>query len=225
MAKTDKKSEKAEIDWPPCQLMLVIEPGAGARARLEAALAVSQVAAVLVRPKTGDRLGAGEVKPLVDAAQAAGAAALVFEDALLAKTLKADGVHLPMGLDVSRRVEDARAEIGQDATVGVDAGHSRHAAMDAGDAGADYVGFGAGDGSVGALAARDDLIAWWADIFEVPCVALDVAAIEDAEKLARDGADFVALILPAQGAPEVAAQLSGDVDAMLMRAADTAAAE
>ena len=222
---TQKNAQlKDNIDWPACQLMLVVEPGAGARERLKAALDVGQAAAVLVRPKAGDRLGAGEVKPLVDAARAAAAAALLFEDALLAKTLKADGVHLPEGQDVTRRVREARAVLGQDATVGVDAGHSRHAAMEAGEAGADYVAFGAGDGSSVGLEARDDLIGWWAEIFEVPCVALDVATADEAGRLARDGADFVGLVVPAGAMPDAVRALVSDTDTALMRAADVAAA-
>ena len=198
MSKSKSKTTATDVDWPNCQLMLVIEPGPGARERLTAALQAADVQAVLIKPKPGDQLGAGEVKPLVDLAQDQGAAAILFEDADLAKTLRADGIHVAPGLSVRERVTAARAVLGTDASIGVDAGTSRHYAMEAGEAGADYVAFGAADGSTEARTQRDELIQWWAEIFEVPCVALDLADADAVERADHLGADFAALSLPAQ---------------------------
>ena len=74
MSKSKSKTAATDVDWPTCQLMLVIEPGPGARERLTAALQAADVQAVLIKPKPGDQLGAGEVKPLVDLAQEIGRA-------------------------------------------------------------------------------------------------------------------------------------------------------
>jgi thiamine-phosphate pyrophosphorylase len=216
---TKSKSSKAaaDVDWPACQLMLTVQPGPGAVEALRAAFGYCQPVAVLIRPAAEHNLGAGEVKPLVDLAQDYGAAAIIFEDVRLARTLKADGIHLSASADgaLSDLIADARANLGAAANIGVDAGISRHRAMEAGEAGADYVAFGAAEGTPVAREARDDLIGWWASIFEVPCVALDVATADEAAAADRDGADFVALTLPAKGSLEDVMVLAGDVDAVL----------
>jgi thiamine-phosphate pyrophosphorylase len=84
--------------------------------------------------------------------------------------------------------------------------------------GADYVAFGAPahlKDRVKARVRRDELVAWWAEIFEAPCVALDVETPEEAEALARAGADFVGLRLPS-GAPAAATRaLVGAIAAVL----------
>ena len=218
MAKS--KSKAAEIDWPACQLMLVIEPGPGALERLRGAFEQGTVAAVLIRPKGGDELGAGEVKPLVDLAQDQGAAAILFDNAELAKILRADGVHVPAGLSVREQVVAARAVLGDEASIGVDAGASRHAAMEAGEAGAEYVAFGAISNSDEARTLRDELVAWWADIFEVPCVALDLVTVDDVVTAHRIGADFAGLIISAAVPVAGVMKLVGDADMALLNASD-----
>ena len=206
-----------EVDWPSCQLMLVIEPGPGAREQLQAALDAAPIAAVLLRPKQGDQLGGGETKPLVDLAQAHGAAAILFDDIDLAKTLRADGVHVPAGLDIPEQVAAARSVLGDDATIGVDAGTSRHHAMEAGEAGAAYVAFGVIDGTVDGRTQRDALLEWWAEIFEIPSVALDLESAEDVVLASSFGADFAGLsIRPGQSTDDVAA-LVGAADMQLLQ--------
>ena len=207
-----------DVDWPACQLMLVIEPGPGARERLRAALEAATVAAVLIRPKPGDQLGAGEVKPLVDLAQDQGAAAILFEDIDLVKVLRADGVHVPAGLNVREHVEAARAVLGADASVGVDAGTSRHQAMEAGEAGAEYVAFGVVADTDEGRAERDALVAWWADIFEIPCVALDLRTSDEVAAASRMGADFAGLSLDRSRSADEVAELVGAADMALMQA-------
>ena len=220
MAKSNK-SEKSQTDWPSCQLMLVIQPGPGARERLQAAFEQATVAAVLIRPKAGDRLGAGEVKPLVDLAQDQGAAAILYDDADLAKTLRADGVHVPAGLNVREHVEAARAILGPDASIGVDAGGSRHAAMEAGEAGAEYVAFGLAEASEEARTDRDTLVAWWADIFEVPCVALDIATADEVAAADRNGADFAGLVISLTQPVDAIMTLAGEADMRLIQGTAT----
>ena len=181
-----------------CRLILLVQSGAGVRERLAAALEAADVASVIIEADDAEA-----AKPLIAMAQKAGAAALLAGDAQLARTLKADGVHLPVDFDEAD-YDEARNILGQRFIVGADAGRSRDAAMRMGEAGAEYVGFGI-PGFVGdteaARARQLELIAWWAEIFQVPCVAFDVETAADAEALARAGADFVAIRLAPAWAP------------------------
>lgn len=197
--------------------MLTVQPGPGAVDALLAAFGHCQPAAVLIRPAPEHHLGAGETKPLVDIAQDYGAAAIIFGDVKLARTLRADGVHFDAQVDgaLEHVVADARAALGAAANIGVDAGISRHRAMEAGEAGADYVAFGAAQSDAVTRTARNDLVAWWGEIFEVPCVALDILSADEAASAERDGADFVALTLPPGAMPDVVMLLVGAVDAVL----------
>ncbi len=116
---------------------------------------------------------------------------LVENDAARARRIGADGVHLPADAALYGQ---AREHLGQRAIIGVGCNESRHDAMLLAELGADYVAF------VPAAAAsgreredRAELIAWWSEIFVVPCVAWNVETPEEAVNLARLGADFVAL--------------------------------
>ena len=205
---------------PPtgCGLYTVLEAGDGAGERLAAALAAVEAAAVLIAPPAGERLDAGKAKPLVEQAKAAGVACLLMEDARLARTLGAEGVHVPINDDVPAAYRAARELLGRGALVGADAGISRHAAMVLAEAGADYVGFGAPPHLKDldtARARREELVAWWAPIFEVPCVAFDVESGEAASGLAWAGADFVAVTLEAGLAPAAGRErLAGIAEAL-----------
>jgi thiamine-phosphate pyrophosphorylase len=187
-------------------MMIVVETGAGAPARLAAALAAGKIASVVIA--AADGTPAVEVQALIGAAQASGAAALIRDDARLARTLRADGVHLSAGN--AKAFGEAREIVGSRGIVGVDAGRSRHEAMVAGEAGADYVAFGIPDhvdDRVKAHKRRCELVAWWSEIFEVPVVAFDVARAEEAGQLAAAGADFIALTLPAREPPATSGEL------------------
>lgn len=176
------------------ELFLVVEAGESALDRLTAALTAAHVASVLIVPPAGQALDASKAKPLAEHAQSQGAATLVLDDAALGRQIGADGVHLTHGKDIDSRYRAARQTAGRGAIVGIDAGASRHDAMTLAEAGADYVAFGVPAGPQDTEAARErrlDLIAWWAEIFEVPCVALDVETPEEAAELARAGADFI----------------------------------
>jgi thiamine-phosphate pyrophosphorylase len=105
------------------------------------------------------------------------------------------------------RYGEARDILGGRFIVGADAGRSRHDAMTLGEAGADYVGFGIPahvEDRESARSRRLELVGWWSEIFEVPCVAFDVETAEEAARLAAAGADFVALRAPALPAAELA---------------------
>ena len=135
----------------------------------------------------------------VAAIQKRGIATLVAGDAALARVVRADGVHLPPSKTLAAAFTEARETLGARFIVGVDAGRSRHDAMALGEAGADYIGFGIPahvEDRETARGRRHDLVAWWAEIFEIPCVAFDVETPDEAEDLARAGADFIAVRIP-----------------------------
>jgi len=196
-------------DEAATRLCAVIEAGEAALGHLAAALATAEVACVLIAPARGAGLEAHAAGPLVEAAQRRNAAALIVEDTQLARALRADGVHLSLAKTGTSRYGGI---------VGVDAGISRHDAMSVAEDGADYVAFGAPahlKDRAKARVRRDELVAWWAEIFEAPCVALDVETPEEAEALARAGADFVGLRLPCAAPAAATRELVGAIAAVL----------
>jgi thiamine-phosphate pyrophosphorylase len=176
---------------PRCRLYLQLpgQPTAKLEAQLTQALAKADVACVLL----GDDQGASDehhVNRFIDLVQATGAACLIENDVELAERLGADGVHL--GAD-SNAYRSARALLGPEASIGVGCGLARHEAMQLAELGADYVGFGpASPSDIDGIDQCAELIAWWAEIFVVPCVAFNTDATDAAVKLAELGADFIA---------------------------------
>jgi len=208
-------------DEAATQLCAVIEAGEAALGQLSVAVVAAEVACVLIAPLPGAGLDAHAAGPLVEAAQRRNAAALIVEDAQLARTLRADGVHLSIAKTGAQTGNDhgvIRSLVGRGGIVGVDAGISRHDAMTVAEDGADYVAFGAPahlKDRAKARLRRDELVAWWAEIFEAPCVALDVETPEEAEALARAGADFVGLRLPCAAPAAATRELVGAIAAVL----------
>jgi thiamine-phosphate pyrophosphorylase len=205
-------------DETATQLYAVVEAGEAALDRLMAALAAAEIASVLIAPSPGGTLDAAAARPLVLAAQRQGVAALIADDAQLARTLRADGVHLGTTRDLAAAYEKARSIVGQGGLVGVDAGISRHDAMTVAEEGADYVAFGAPaylKDRDKARDRRDELIGWWAEIFQAPCVALDVETPEEAETLCRVRADFIGVRLPAGTTPAGTRELVAAIVAAL----------
>ncbi len=180
--------------------MIALEAGEGAVERLLAVLAAVPVASVIVLPVGDKALVASEIAPLVAAGQSRGAAMLVSQVAEVARAVRADGLHLGYVEDVRGSFETARAVLGGRAIMGGDAGRSKHEAMTLGELGADYVAFGVPafvkDRDT-AFERQCDLVEWWAEIFEIPCVAMDVANLEQAAVLAEAGADFICVRLEA----------------------------
>jgi thiamine-phosphate pyrophosphorylase len=202
-----------------CRVYAVIEAGPRALAHLAAALAARGIAALLVTaPADGEQLAPSAVAELITAAQRAGVAALIGEDADLARQVGADGVHLGACTPGSDVYAAARRRLGPDAIVGADGGISRHAAMALAEAGADYIAFGAPrhlKDRARARARREELVAWWAEIFAVPCVAFDVESAAEATALDAAGADFIAVTLPTHG-PAAAGELLAEIDAAML---------
>lgn len=161
---------------------------------LQDALAGGDVAAVQLRLKdTSDseilRAGAA-LKPIV---QAADAAFIVNDRPDLAAKLDADGVHIGQE---DARYAAARAAMGVDRIVGVTCHDSRHLAMEAAEAGADYVAFGAfypTDTKEAKARAEPEILEIWQETMETPCVAIGGITVENAERLIRAGADFLAV--------------------------------
>ena len=173
---------------------------------LQAALRAGPVRSVLF---SGDSIALDDLRPLIALAQTNDVAALVLNDTTLAKAVKADGVHIGWSEDVLRQTADVRKVLGPDAIVGTDAGRSRHDAMELGEAGADYVAFGIPPHVQDRERAAErqlDLVAWWSDLFELPCVAFNVEDSDQAAKLFRAGADFIALTIEGDSSPDEAAQ-------------------
>ena len=118
---------------------------------------------------------------------------IVNDDVRLARRLNADGVHLGQG-DGNPR--EAREELGREAQIGVTCHASRHLAMEAGEAGADYVAFGAFFPSTTKQSehrAELELLQWWSQLFEIPCVAIGGITPENCAPLIAAGADFLAV--------------------------------
>lgn len=213
----------AREDQPRLCIVAEAAMGEDVLRRVSVVLESADIAVLFIAPAGATPPDVVSAKPLVDAAQAKGVAALIEGDAQLARTLRADGVHLPWAKEAAKRYGDARQIMGNRFIVGGDVGRSRHEAMSLCETGADYVGFGI-PGHVedreAARARQLALIEWWSEIFEVPCVAFDVETPQEAVALAHAGADFVALAIPAGLAIEELARWAQDLaDALTAREA------
>jgi thiamine-phosphate pyrophosphorylase len=169
------------------------EPAAFSRV-LEDALGGGDVAAVQLRLKNASDeevwRAAAMLKPIV---QKAGAAFILNDRPDIAAKLDADGVHV--GQEDATYAE-ARAAMGKDKIVGVTCHDSRHLAMEAAEAGADYVAFGAfhPTGTKEPKTRADPgILEIWQETMETPCVAIGGITVENAEPLVRAGADFLAV--------------------------------
>lgn len=181
---------------PPCQLYLISPPSydPGFPEVLKAALGAGPVAAFQLRLKDASDMeilrAGGVLKPILAAHEVA---LIVNDRADLARKLEADGVHLGQE---DGNVADARAMLGHEAQIGVTCHDSRHLAMEAGEAGADYVAFGSFyDTKTKATVHRPGpaLLSWWATVSEIPSVAIGGITPENAHPLVEAGADFLAV--------------------------------
>ena len=192
---------------PACQLYLVspLEVGVGFPDRLARALDAGPVAAFQFRVKGVDQHEAARLAEPLQAICAARDVAFIVNDSVsLAKRLGADGVHLGQGDGDPR---EARDVLGPAAQIGVTCHASRHMAMEAGEAGADYVAFGAFFPS--ATKATDHhaelgTLSWWATLFEMPSVAIGGITPENGAPLVAAGADFLAVSNAVWGGDEAA---------------------
>ena len=159
--------------------------------QLSDALSGGRVAAVLLAAPADQpsRTIADRIVPVI---QAAGAAALVADDTRITGRLGADGVQISTGL---ADLLSAVAAFAGKRSVGAGNLLSRHAAMEAAEAGADYVFFGRphGDTHDEAHGKALDLAEWWSDLMEVPAVVMAGRSLGSVVEAAATGAAFVAL--------------------------------
>ncbi|MEO6152647.1 MAG: thiamine phosphate synthase [Croceibacterium sp.] len=178
------------------QLYLIspLDVAGGFAQRLERALAAGPVAAFQFRVKDIDQHDAAALaEPLQEICRAREVAFIVNDSIGLAKRLKADGVHLGQGDGDPR---EAREALGREAQIGVTCHDSRHLALEAGEKGADYVAFGAFFPSQTKASDQRpelELIEWWQQMMEIPCVAIGGITPANCRPLIEAGADFLAV--------------------------------
>ena len=181
---------------PPCQLYLIspLDVTGDFPERLRRALGAGPAAAFQFRVKDVDQHQAARLaEPLQRICSDADVAFIVNDSVALAKRLGADGVHLGQGDGEAR---EARAVLGPAVQIGVTCHASRHLAMEAGEAGADYVAFGAFfPTTTKAVEHHADpiLLSWWSTVFELPCVAIGGITPANAAPIIAAGADFIAV--------------------------------
>ena len=197
-----------DVRRPPCQLYLVspLDVGGGFPDRLARALDAGPVAAFQFRVKGVDQHEATRLAEPLRAICAERDVAFIVNDSIaLAKRLGADGVHLGQGDGDPR---EARAVLGPAAQIGVTCHDSRHLAMEAGEASADYVAFGSFYPTTTKEVSHHPepvILSWWSTVFEIPCVAIGGITPANAAPLVKAGADFVAVSNAVWGGDEVAA--------------------
>ena len=180
------------------RLYLITPPAFQAAAfvdQLAEALDAGDVACVQLRlkPASDDeiRRAADRLRPV---AQERGVAFIMNDRPDLARETGCDGVHV--GQEDAAYAE-ARRLLGPERVVGVTCHASRHLAMEAAEAGADYVAFGAFFPS-GTKAAKHhadpEILRWWSELMTVPCVAIGGITPENCRVLVEAGADFLAVI-------------------------------
>jgi thiamine-phosphate pyrophosphorylase len=188
--------EPADERRPAAKLYLIspLDVGGAFPQRLARALDAGEVAAFQFRVKGVDEHSAAALAEPLQRICADREVAFIVNDSIgLAKRLGADGVHLGQS---DGEVAEARERLGRDAQIGVTCHASRHLAMEAGEAGADYVAFGAFfPTETKATEHRADLetLTWWQAVFELPCVAIGGITPANCAPLVRAGADFLAV--------------------------------
>ncbi len=207
-----------------CRLYLISPPKLVLPAfalQLEEALGAGDVSAFQLRLKGASDDHIREVvRTLKPIAHAHGAAFILNDAVALAKELAVDGVHLGQE---DMKLDDARAILGDDMVIGISCHDSAHMAMEAGEAGADYVAFGAYHPTHSKepekLAMygtpKDDLLPWWSTYTTVPAVAIGGLTPQNCGELVTQGADFIAAITAVWSHPEGAAQAVRDFNAAI----------
>lgn len=181
---------------PSCQLYLIspLDVGGDFPEQLQSALKAGPVAAFQFRVKDVEQDEAARLaEPLKAICDAQDVAFVVNDDVALAKRLGADGVHLGQGDD---NLKDARAELGDQVQIGITCHDSRHLAMEAGEGGANYVAFGAffpTQTKETHHRPEVDVLKWWSNIMEIPCVAIGGITPDNCQPLIDAGADFLAV--------------------------------
>ncbi len=188
----------------PCQLYLITPPQIADLTqfadRLTAALDAGAIASIQLRlkdkdggaPADADVLAAADA--LLPVAREFDAAFLINDRPDLALKAGADGVHIGQS---DAPFEAARALLGDDAVIGVTCHNSKHLGLIAGEAGADYVAFGAffpTKTKIAAATADIDILQWWAFATTTPSVAIGGITPQNCAPLVAAGADFLAVL-------------------------------
>jgi thiamine-phosphate pyrophosphorylase len=180
-----------------CRLYLITPPQivvADFLRQLEEALDGGDVACLQIRLKqTDDQTVLAATKAILPVAHARDVAVIMNDRPDLARAAGCDGVHI--GQD-DGSYADARRAVGPKGIVGVTCHGSRHLAMEAADAGADYVAFGAFFETATKDAkerAAPEILNWWSGLMEIPCVAIGGITPANAPELVAAGADFLAV--------------------------------
>ena len=180
-----------------CRLYLITPPKLEAKSfaeTLRRALGAGDVASLQLRLKdVSDDEIRRAAELLMPIAQRAGVAFILNDRPDLAAALACDGVHIGQE---DMAYAEARALVGKQAIVGVTCHDSRHLAIDAAEAGADYVAFGAFFPTTTKDAkshAEIELLQWWAEMMVVPVVAIGGITVDNARPLVEAGADFLAV--------------------------------
>lgn len=180
-----------------CRLYLITPPKFEPKVfgeMLKRALGAGDVACVQMRLKdVSDDEVRRATQILMPIVQKAGAAFILNDRPDLAGELGADGVHI--GQEDASYAE-ARRAMGPDRIVGVTCHDLRHLAIEASEAGADYVAFGAffpTQTKEPRSHAEIELLTWWSELMVVPVVAIGGITVENAKPLIEAGADFLAV--------------------------------
>ena len=195
-----------------CSLYLISpqDIGGSFTHRLKAALEPGIASAFQLRAKDTDEHELARLaEPLQQICADAGVAFIVNDSVALAKRLGADGVHLGQS---DGDIREARAILGASAQIGRTCHDSRHLAMEAGEAGADYVAFGAFYPTTTKPSDyRPDpsILTWWSTLFEIPCVAIGGITPGNARPLVEAGADFLAVCQAVWAKDDPAAAVAG----------------
>ena len=181
---------------PACQLYLISPPDVAGEfpEKLKQALSAGRVAAFQFRLKDVDQHEAARLaEPLQKICDEHDVAFIVNDDVALAKRLGVDGLHL--GQD-DEDLAIARNELGMDVQIGITCHDSRHLAMEAGEGGANYVAFGAffpTNTKEVHHHPEPEILEWWSQIMEIPCVAIGGITPDNCTPLVKAGADFLAV--------------------------------
>lgn len=226
MRKSKKKTNKPKYKAPAapdpaqtCQIYLLTPPridDVDAFAKiLESTLAAAPVGALQIRLKDTP---AGEItriaNTLIPICHQYGTMVLINDDPQIALETGADGVHLGQS---DMNINLARDVLNKDAVIGVTCHNSRELAFKAGSDSADYVAFGAffeTSTKPGAQRADLEILTWWHEAIEIPCVAIGGITPSNAKAVIAAGADFIALCSGVWGHPDGPAQAIKQLSAL-----------
>ena len=181
-----------------CQLYLLTPPkisDMGQYAKdLEAAVSAAPVACLQIRLKglsDAELIDAAEI--LVPIAHKYGTEVLINDRPEIVEACKADGAHIGQN---DMDYFSSRELLGEDAIIGVTCHNSKELGFDAAMAGADYVAFGAffdTQTKDAKIRAELEILKWWQEAVEIPCVAIGGINVSNAEQIIKAGADFIAV--------------------------------